>query len=106
MHAADIHPVPPEGRTQPAVDLFLIFAGANIVATTLVTGASLVPAFALPQAIGLIALGTVLGSALVAVLAPLGPRLGVPSVVAMRAAVGFKGAAALAVLLYLTNFAW
>ncbi len=54
----------------------------------------------------MIAAGSVLGSALVAALAPLGPRLGVPSVVAMRAAVGFPGASALAVLLYVTNFAW
>jgi purine-cytosine permease-like protein len=71
-----------------------------------VTGASLQPAFSLPEALGLIALGTVAGSALVAVLAPIGPRLGVPSVVALRAAVGFRGAAALALLLYVTNFAW
>ncbi len=70
------------------------------------TGASLQPAFSLPEALGLIALGTVAGSALVAVLAPIGPRLGVPSVVALRAAVGFRGAAALALLLYVTNFAW
>src|SRR6185295_545397 len=46
------------------------------------------------------------GSALVAVLAPLGPRLGVPSVIAARAALGFRGAALLALVLYFTNFAW
>lgn len=106
MPAADLGPVPAEARTQSPLDLFLIFVGANIVATTLVTGASLVPAFSVPEVFALIALGTVIGSALVAALAPVGPRLGVPSVVAMRAAVGFPGATALAVLLYLTNFAW
>lgn len=47
-----------------------------------------------------------LGSALVAGLAPVGPRLGVPSIVAARAALGREGASALALLLYLTNFAW
>jgi cytosine permease len=76
------------------------------VATTLVTGASLVPAFSVVEAIGLIAIGTVAGSALVAALAPVGPRLGVPSMIAVRAAVGFRGATALALLLYVTNFAW
>ena len=106
MQAVDVGPVPAEARTQSPFDLFLIFAGANIVATTLVTGASLVPAFSIPEAFGLIAIGTVAGSALVAALAPVGPRLGVPSVVAMRAAVGFQGATALALLLYVTNFAW
>ena len=39
MDPVQLGPVPPHERTQPAFDLFLIFAGANIVATTLVTGA-------------------------------------------------------------------
>jgi len=71
-----------------------------------VTGASLVPAFSAAEVFVLIALGAIVGSALVAALAPVGPQLGVPSVVAMRAAVGFPGATALALLLYVTNFAW
>jgi purine-cytosine permease-like protein len=104
--AADVGPVPAEQRTQPAFDLFLIFAGANIVATTLVTGASLAPAFSLREGLAIVAAGTVLGSALVAALAPVGSRLGVPSVIAARAALGRSGAAALALLLYVTNFAW
>jgi purine-cytosine permease-like protein len=71
-----------------------------------VTGASLVPAFSAAEVFVLIALGAIVGSALVAALAPVGPQLGVPSVVALRAAVGFPGATALALLLYVTNFAW
>jgi purine-cytosine permease-like protein len=93
-------------RTQPASDLFLIFAGANIVATTLVTGASLAGAFPLRTALTLIVAGSVVGAALVAALAPLGPRLGVPSIIAARAALGIPGASLLAVVLYVTNFAW
>jgi cytosine permease len=50
--------------------------------------------------------GTLLGSALVAGLAPVGPRLGVPSIIAARAALGRSGGAALALLLFVTNFAW
>ena len=106
MNAADINPVPPGERTQSPFDLFLIFAGANIVATTLQVGASLAPRFDAGSALGLIALGTVLGTALVAALIPLGPRLGVPSIVAVRAPLGLHGAGLVAVLLYLTNFAW
>jgi len=106
VQAADLGPVPDTEKTQSPVDLFLIFAGANIVATTLQTGASLVPAFSLREALLLVAGGTVLGSALVAALAPLGPRLGVPSVVACRAALGFRGAALVSLILYVTNFAW
>ena len=46
------------------------------------------------------------GAALVAALAPLGPRLRVPSVIAARPALGITGAGAVAVVLYVTNFAW
>jgi len=106
VKAVELGPVGAAERTQPATDLFLIFAGANIVATTLVTGASLVPAFSTGASLGLIAVGSVAGAALVAALAPVGPRLGVPSVVAARAALGRRGADLLALLLYVTNFAW
>ena len=106
MRAVEFGPVPLSERTQSAFDLFLIFAGANIVATTLQVGAALAPDYPPRLAMALIVAGTVLGSALVAVLAPIGPRLGVPSVVAARAVLGLRGAAAVALLLYLTNFAW
>ncbi len=106
MNAADVAPVPPGQRTQTAFDLFIIFAGANIVATTLQVGASLAGAFTQAAALGLIAAGSLGGSLLVAALAPLGPRLGVPSVIAARAALGIRGAGLVAVLLYVTNFAW
>lgn len=106
MNAAQLAPVAPHERTQPPFDLFLIFAGANIVATTIVTGASLAPSFSTRTALALIAAGTLAGSTLVAALAPVGPRLGVPSIIATRAAFGRPGAAAIAVVLYLTNFAW
>ena len=39
-------------------------------------------------------------------LAPIGTRLRVPSIVAARAALGINGAQALALLLFVTNFAW
>jgi purine-cytosine permease-like protein len=106
MNAADIGPIARDDQRQSPLDLFLIFACANIVATTFQTGASLVPAFGLPSALTLIAIGGVSGSALIAVLAAIGPRLGVPSVIAARAALGLRGAGLVAVLLYLTNFAW
>ena len=106
MHAADIGRVPPAERTQSGFDLFLIFAGANIVATTMQVGASLAFEFPLRTVLALIGIGSIAGSALVAVLAPLGPRLGVPSVIAARAALGMRGAGLVALVLYLTNFAW
>ena len=106
MNAADIGPIAPADRRQPPLDLFVIFACANIVATTFQTGASLVPAFSLPSALTLIVIGGLAGSLLIAVLSAVGPRLGVPSVIAARAALGTTGAGLVAFLLYATNFAW
>ncbi len=106
MDPVHLGPVAPHERTQPAFDLFLIFAGANIVATTLVTGASLAGSFSTRAALMLIVVGAVLGSALVAALAALGPRLGAPSIISVRAALGLQGARLLALVLYVTNFAW
>jgi len=106
MDAADINAVPPEARTQRALDLFWIFAGANIVATTLQVGAALSADFTPAAALLLIGAGATGGSLLVASLAAVGPRLGVPSVVAARAALGLRGAGLVAALLYITNFAW
>jgi len=106
MPAADIRPVPLDQRTQTPFDLFIIFAGANIVATTLQVGASLATGIPLWAALTIIGLGALLGSVLVAALAPIGPRLGVPSIIAVRAALGIRGGTVVAVILYLTNFAW
>lgn len=106
MNAADITPVPSHKQNQSAVDLFVIFAGANIVATTLQVGAALAVDFSPVAAVLLICVGATAGSMLVAALAVLGPRLGVPSVIAARAALGVRGAGLVAGLLYLTNFAW
>ena len=106
MKAADIQPIPPSDQTQSTLDLFLIFVGANVVATTFQVGASLSSSFGLAATMGLVAVGSVAGGALVAALAPLGPRLRVPSIVASRPALGFAGAGLVAVVLYVSNFAW
>jgi len=58
------------------------------------------------DALLLVGAGSVAGAWLVAALVPAGARLGVPSVVAARAVLGRSGAALLAAILYLTNFAW
>ena len=106
MQSVELGPVAPSDRRQTPLDLFLIFAGANIVATTLQVGASLAGQFSTGAAIAIILAGAVFGAALVAVLAPIGTALGVPSIVASRAALGFAGADLLALLLFVTNFAW
>jgi NCS1 family nucleobase:cation symporter-1 len=106
MRAVDLSPLHEHEQTERPVDLFLIFVGANIVATTLQVGASLPATLGLGTALGVIAVGAVAGAALVAALAPIGTRLRVPSIVAVRATLGFSGAQTLAFLLFITNFAW
>ena len=104
--AADLSPVPAGQRTQSAFDLFLIFAAANVVATTMQTGAVLGLRFGGGRAIVIAAGGAVFGAMLVALLAPVGSRTGVPSMIAARAPLGHRGAQIVSGLLYLTNFAW
>src|SRR6185503_15780629 len=88
LNAADIRPARPDEQTQSTLDLFLIFVGANVVATTFQVGASLAASFTLGVTTALIAAGSIAGAALVAALAPLGSRLRVPSVIAVRPALG------------------
>jgi purine-cytosine permease-like protein len=106
VNAADIRPVAPVEQTQSTLDLLLIFVGANVVATTFQVGASLSSSFSLTAMLTLVVIGSVGGAVLVAALAPLGPRLRVPSVIAARPALGIAGAGLVAVVLYVTNFAW
>jgi NCS1 family nucleobase:cation symporter-1 len=106
VDAADLSPVPESQRTQSPLDLFLIFAAANVVATTMQTGAVLGSRFDSSSAVGIALGGAVFGALLVAVLAPIGSRTGVPSMIAARAPLGYRGAQAVSGLLYLTNFAW
>lgn len=106
MDAAGLEPVPESQRTQSAFDLFLIFAAANVVATTLQTGAVLGSRFGAADVMPLVVGGSLVGAVLVALLAPVGSRWGVPSMIAARAPLGRYGAGLVAALLYLTNFAW
>src|SRR6186713_1069155 len=99
MRAVNLDPVKDDEQTETPFDLFLIFVGANIVATTLQVGASLPPTLGPAAALTVIAVGALGGAGLTAVLAPIGTRLRVPSIVAARAPLGVMGAQLLALLL-------
>src|SRR5437899_9544463 len=92
VQAADIGPIGRDAQRQSPLDLFLIFVGANVVATTFQVGASLAGSFPMHTMLVLIAVGSVAGAALVAALAPIGSKLRVPSVIAARPALGVAGA--------------
>lgn len=105
MQSVELGIVAERDQTQRPIDLFLIFAGANIVATTLQIG-GWITGFTLPTATLIIAAGSIAGAWLVAALAPIGCALRVPSIVATRAALGYQGAQIVALLLFVTNFFW
>lgn len=105
MQSVELGPVAPKDQRQRPTDLFLIFAGANIVATTLQIG-GWISGFTVPQSLAVIAAGALTGAWLVAALSPIGARLGVPSIVACRAVLGHHGAQLVALLLFVTNFFW
>src|SRR6185295_1264225 len=106
MRPVDLSPVRDDEQTQRPFDLFLIFVGASMVSTTLQVGASLPATFTPRVALLVITVGGIGGAAFVAALTPIGTRLRVPSIVAARAALGFSGAQTLALLLFISNFAW
>src|SRR5690349_2641955 len=105
MDAADLSPVPESKQTQPAFDLFLIFIAANVVATTLQTGAVLGSKFGGQTAILITIGGAAFGALLVALLAPVGSKFGAPSMIAARAPLGLRGAQIVSAVLFITNFA-
>lgn len=106
MNAADLEPVPADQRTQSSLDLFLIFAGANVVATTFITGATVKAGLSFANSMLAVLVGGVIGALLVALLVPVGSKWGVPSIIALRAPLGRPGAHVVALILYITNFAW
>ena len=106
MDAADLAPVPEAQRTQPPFDLFLIFLAANVVATTLQTGAALGERLGGASALIVTLVGAGVGALLVALLAPVGSTSGVPSMIAARAPLGIRGAQLVSAVLFVTNFAW
>lgn len=96
--------VPVDERHGKAKDLFLIWFGANMHITTLVTGA-------LPISLGLnlfwsfaaIILGTLLGAIFMASHSAQGPKLGIPQMIQSRAQFGVIGAI---FLLFLVMFVY
>jgi NCS1 family nucleobase:cation symporter-1 len=102
----ELGPVPAERRTASVLDVLLVFAGANIVTTTIVTGGSVADAFSWSNTVLVIVAGTLVGVALLALLARLGPRFGLPTMVLLRQPFGHRGAEAISFLLLVTNFAW
>ena len=86
-----IHPVPPEQRALGAWDLAVLWGDLGIGLLVLVTGALLVPALGLAQAIAAVVIGSIIGVALLALAASAGGRHGIPTMVLFRPVLGLRG---------------
>jgi putative hydroxymethylpyrimidine transporter CytX len=86
-----IEPVPDRLRTLSAFDLGLLWGNLGISLLVIVAGAILVPTLSLPHALVAIAVGCVIGNAMVATAGMIGAQAGVPGMVLMRAPLGVRG---------------
>ncbi|MEX0989248.1 MAG: cytosine permease [Actinomycetota bacterium] len=87
----DIEPVPTEGRELSGLDMGVLWGDLSVGILVLFTGALLVPAMALPAAIGAIAVGSLLGCLPLAAVAADGARTGRPTMALLRPVLGERG---------------
>ena len=86
-----IEVVPPERRTLSGLDLAVLWGDLSVGLLVMVTGALLVPALGLPQALLAIVVGSVIGCAALALVALAGQRERVPTMVLFRPVLGARG---------------
>jgi NCS1 family nucleobase:cation symporter-1 len=103
-----IEPVADASRHGQARDLFGVWFSANAEIATWMVGVFIAALFGadLRSAVLGIALGNVLGFAILGVLATIGPRYGVPQMLASRLAFGKRGNTAPAALSFLAGVGW
>jgi len=87
----EITPVPDDRRTLGPLNIAVLWGDLAVGLLVLVAGALLVPALGLPAAIAATVIGSIIGSALLAVTAKIGNDTGVPTMVALRPSLGIRG---------------
>jgi NCS1 family nucleobase:cation symporter-1 len=86
-----VRPTTPQVRRLRGVDFAVLWGDLALGLLVLVTGALLVPALGLPQALLAILVGTVLGCIPLALVGQAGAREGVPGMVLLRGVLGTRG---------------
>lgn len=86
-----IEPVPSQQRALGALDLAILWGDLGVGLLVLVTGALLVPALGLVQAIVAVVIGSVIGVGLLALVAAAGGAHAVPTMVLFRPVLGIRG---------------
>lgn len=86
-----VQPVPPDARRLGFRDFVVLWGDLGIGLLVLLAGSFLVPALSLPEALGAIAVGSVIGVALLAAAGAVGAQTGAPTMVCLRPALGLRG---------------
>jgi len=87
----EIRPVPPEARSLGPLQFGVLWGDLGVGLLVLVAGSLLVPALGLKTALLATVVGSLIGSALLALAGKVGSDLGVPTMVALRPALGVRG---------------
>ncbi|MEX0750929.1 MAG: cytosine permease, partial [Dehalococcoidia bacterium] len=87
----EIAPVPASRRTLGPLDVGILWGDLGVGLLVLVAGSLLVPALGLPAAIAATVVGSIIGAALLAITGKIGADTGVPTMVALRPALGIRG---------------
>ena len=87
----EIAPVPADRRRLGAFSIGVLWFDLGVGLLVLVAGSLLVPGLSLRDALIASAIGSVLGSALLAAVGRIGADLGVPTMVALRSPLGIRG---------------
>ena len=101
-----IEPVPDRFRLLGMLDTGLLWGNLGVSLLVIVAGALLVPALSLPNALLAIAVGAVLGNAMLGVAGMIGADARVPAMVLMRAPLGQRGSWAPTALNVLQCLGW
>lgn len=103
---APLVPVPPERRAFAASDAFALWFSLGIGLLVAQAGALLVPGLSLPHALFAIAIGTVIGVALLALVGVVGTDTGLAAMSSLRPTLGVRGASVPAVLNAIQLVGW
>lgn len=101
-----IHPVPREDRKLRTLDLAILWGDLGIGLLVLVTGGLLVPALGFATAFAVIVVGSVIGVALLALVASAGAEHSVPTMVLFRPVLGIRGSWVASVLNVVQLIGW
>src|SRR6185295_16241121 len=86
-----VQPVPQEQRSLRAFDFAVLWGDLAVSLLVMVAGSLLVPGLSTKEAVAVVVIGTLGGTALLSLVGVAGSNLGVPTMVALRAPFGIRG---------------